>query len=75
MVRNTKHPNTLNITLQGLNPDETPLVGVPPRTDSTATAGSSPLFGGLENVVLQPNESRFIEIGFQSPNEFQGEMR
>ena len=75
VVRNTGNtPNTLNITLQGLNPDETPLVGVPASDRFNSDGWVVALFGGLENVVLQPNESRFIEIGFQSPNEFQGEM-
>lgn len=75
VVRNTGNtPNTLNITLQGLNPDETPLAGVPASDRFNSDGWVVALFGGLENVVLQPNESRFIEIGFQSPNEFQGEM-
>ena len=59
VVRNTGNtPNTLNITLQGLNPDETPLVGVPASDRFNSDGWVVALFGGLENVVLQPNESR-----------------
>ena len=44
----------MNITLQGLNPDETPLAGVPASDRFNSDGWVVALFGGLENVVLQP---------------------
>ena len=74
VVRNVGNtPNNLNITLLGLDAEGNPLPNRVPLTDSTS-GWVVALFGGLEDVVLQPNESRTIEIGFQAPNEFQGEM-
>ena len=32
------------------------------------------IFGDYENDPLEPNESRVIEIGFQAPNEYSGEV-
>ena len=75
VVRNVGNtPNTLNITLQGLTAEGDPLPNTSPADRFNASGWVVALFGGLENVVLQPNESRIIEIGFQAPNEFQGEM-
>lgn len=75
VVRNVGNtPNTLNITLQGLTPEGTPLPGTPRADRFNASGWIVALFGGLENIVLQPNESRVIEIGFQAPNTFQGTM-
>lgn len=75
VVRNVGNtPNTLNITLQGLTPEGTPLPGTPRADRFNASGWVVALFGGLENIVLEPNESRVIEIGFQAPNTFQGTM-
>ena len=74
VVRNVGNtPNNLNITLLGLTAEGSRFQARVPLTDSTS-GWVVALFGGLEDVVLQPNESRTIEIGFQAPNEFQGEM-
>ncbi len=75
VVRNVGNaPNTLNITLQGLNPDGTPMLEAPASDRFSSNGWVVALFGGLEDVVLQPNESRVVEIGFQSPNTFVGEL-
>ena len=75
VVRNVGNTaNTLNITLQGLTANGDPLPGTPQADRFNASGWVVALFGGLENVLLQPNESRSIEIGFQAPNEFQGEL-
>ena len=75
VVRNVGNtPNTLNITLQGLNPDGTPMLNAPASDRFSSNGWVVALFGGLEDVLLQPNESRVVEIGFQSPNDFVGEM-
>ena len=75
VVRNVGNtPNTLNMTLQALTAEGTPVPGTSPSDRFNTSGWVVALFGGLEDVVLQPNESRTIEIGFQAPNEFQGEM-
>ncbi|MCH1616512.1 MAG: hypothetical protein L7R83_03275, partial [Candidatus Poseidonia sp.] len=75
VVRNVGNtPNTLNITLQGLTANGDPLPNKTPSDRFNDSGWVVALFGGLEDVVLQPNESRTVEIGFQAPNEFQGEM-
>ena len=75
VVRNVGNtPNNLNITLLGLTAEGNPLPSASPADRFNASGWVVALFGGLEDVVLQPNESRTIEIGFQAPNEFQGEM-
>ena len=75
VVRNVGNtPNTLNMTLQALTIEGTPVPGTSPSDRFNTSGWVVALFGGLEDVVLQPNESRTIEIGFQAPNEFQGEM-
>ena len=75
VVRNVGNtPNTLNITLQGLRPTGEPLPGSTAADRFNQSGWVVALFGGLEDLVLEPNESRTIEIGFQAPNEFEGEM-
>ena len=75
VVRNVGNtPNTLNITLQGLTASGEPLSSMGPADRFNDSGWVVALFGGLEGVVLQPNQSRVIEIGFLAPNEFQGEM-
>ena len=75
VVRNVGNTaNTLNITLRGLTANGDPLPDTPQADRFNASGWVVALFGGLENVLLQPNESRSIEIGFQAPNEFQGEL-
>jgi hypothetical protein len=75
VVRNVGNtPNTLNITLQALTVEGSPVPGSNPSDRFNSSGWVVALFGGLEDIVLQPNESRTIEIGFQAPNEFQGEI-
>jgi len=75
VVRNVGNtPNTLNITLQGVTANGEPLADTVPADRFNRSGWLVALFGGLEDAVLQPNESRVVEIGFQAPNVFQGEM-
>ncbi len=75
VVRNVGNtPNVLNITLQALTPQGTLVPGTSPSDRFNNSGWVVALFGGLEGVSLEPNESRTIEIGFQAPNEFQGQM-
>ena len=75
LVRNVGNtPNTLNITLQPIAPDGTPQADAEPSDRFNSNGWVVALFGGLEDIVLEPNETRLIEIGFQAPNTFDGEM-
>ena len=65
-------PNTLNITLQPVNEQGVHIPNSQPSDRFNQSGWIVALFGGLEDVILQPNESRVIEIGFQAPNEFSG---
>ena len=74
-VRNNGNAqNFINMELQAISEDGQPIEGVL-IDDRIATNGwTIALFGGLEGNILQPNESRTIEIGFQSPLEYSGEI-
>ena len=75
VVRNVGNtPNTLNISLQGVDENGEPLDGLLPTDRFNVNGWTVALFGGLEDVELLPNESRTIEIGIQSPNLFVGEI-
>ena len=66
--------NKVNITLQGLDELGNALNGYSASDRFNYSGWTVALFGGLEDVFLQPNESRTVEIGIQSPLEFSGEM-
>ena len=74
-VRNNGNSqNYINMELQAISKDGLPIEGVL-TDDRIATNGwTIALFGGLEGNILQPNESRTVEIGFQSPLEYSGEI-
>jgi hypothetical protein len=75
VVRNVGNtPNTLNMTLQALTEEGQPLPNSSPADRFTSNGWVVALFGGLEDLELQPNESRTIEVGFQAPNEFSGQI-
>jgi len=75
VVRNVGNsPNTLNISLQGVDETGTPLQNLQPADRFNVSGWTVALFGGLEDVELLPNESRTIEIGIQAPNVFTGEI-
>lgn len=75
VVRNVGNtPNTLNISLQATDAAGNALPSTQPADRFNQSGWVVALFGGLEDVTLQPNESRTIEIGFQSPNAFAGEV-
>ena len=74
-VRNNGNSqNYINMELQAISKDGQPIEDVL-IDDRIATNGwTIALFGGLEGNILQPNESRTVEIGFQSPLEYSGEI-
>lgn len=74
-VRNVGNtPNTLNITLQPVDESGVPLPGSVPADRFSENGWVVALFGGLEDLVLEPNESRTVEIGFQAPPDFSGSI-
>lgn len=75
VVRNVGNtPNTLNITLQATDSSGQLLPSTSPSDRFNESGWVVALFGGLEDVSLEPNESRTIEIGFQAPNAFSGSV-
>ena len=74
-VRNTGNsPNYLNITLEVIDAQGVPIPGIPIFDRITSDGWTVALFGGLEENILQPNESRTIKVGFQAPLEYSGEI-
>lgn len=75
MLRNNGNtPNTLNITLEAISTDGVPIEDISIDDRLLCDGWTIALFGGLEDITLQPNESRAIEIGFQAPLEYTGEV-
>ena len=74
-IRNTGNtPNLVNITLEAISENGEPIVGIPISDRITDEGWTMALFGGLEENMLQPNESRTLEIGFQAPLEYSGDI-
>jgi hypothetical protein len=72
-VRNNGNvPNRMNITLQAIDQDGIPLQNMPASDRFSSDGWTIALFGGLEDVELEPNQTRVVEIGFQAPYEFEG---
>ena len=71
---NGNTPNTLNITLQAISADGVPIEDISIEDRLVCDGWTIALFGGLEENTLQPNESRTVEIGFQAPLEYTGEV-
>ena len=75
VVRNNGNAlNRLNIELQAISQNGEPIGGISIDDRITVDDWTVALFGGLEDQTLQPNESRTIEIGFQAPLEYSGEV-
>ena len=75
MLRNNGNtPNNLNITLEAISADGTPIEDISIDDRLVCEGWTIALFGGLEDITLQPNESRTVEIGFQAPVEYNGEV-
>ena len=74
-IRNNGNaPNYLNIALQAIFENGQPIEGVSIDDRITVDGWIIALFGGLEGDIIQPNESRIIEVGFQAPLEYSGEI-
>lgn len=74
-VRNNGNiANRMNITLQAIDSDGIPLANVPKADRFSSNGWTIALFGGLEDVELEPNQTRVLEIAFQAPYEFEGKF-
>jgi len=75
VVRNNGNAqNRINIELQAISQSGEPIAGISIDDRIAVDDWTMALFGGLEGSILQPNESRTIEIGFQAPLEYTGEI-
>jgi len=74
-VRNTGNtPGTVNLTLLAVDANGQPISGMSSADRFNRSGWTVALFGGLEHVVLAPNESRTVEVGIQAPNELSGDF-
>ena len=74
-VRNVGNtPNRMSITLQAIDTEGQPITDVPLDDRIARNGWTMALFSGLEGLSLEPNESRTIEIGFQAPGDYFGEI-
>ena len=72
-VRNTGNtPGTVNLTLLAVDANGQPIPGMTSADRFNRSGWTVALFGGLEHLVLAPNESRTVEVGIQAPNELSG---
>ena len=74
-VRNVGNTdNRLNITLQAIDGDSQPIADQPLQDRIARNGWTMALFNGLEGLQLAPNETRTIEVGFQAPGDYSGEI-
>lgn len=72
-VRNTGNtPGTVNLTLLAVDANGQPIPGMSSADRFNMSGWTVALFGGLEHLVLAPNQSRTVEVGIQAPNELSG---
>jgi len=72
-VRNTGNaPGTVNLTLLAVDANGQSIPGMRSADRFNMSGWTVALFGGLEYLVLAPNESRTVEVGIQAPNELSG---
>ncbi|MBT6844395.1 MAG: hypothetical protein HOA11_01405 [Euryarchaeota archaeon] len=74
-IRNNGNtPNLVNISLEAISENGDPIEGIPIDDRITYDGWTMALFGGLESNMIDPNDSRTIEIGFLAPMEYSGEI-
>ncbi len=66
--------SSLDITLEAISADGVPIQDISIDDRLVCDGWTIALFGGLEENSLQPNESRIVEIGFQAPLDYTGEV-
>lgn len=74
-LRNTGNvDNRMNLTMQAIDENGDTLNGFSKSDRFENDGWAVALFNGLEDQFLAPNESRTIEIGFQSPVQYSGSI-
>jgi len=74
-LRNTGNvDNRMNLTMQAIDENGDTLNGFSKSDRFENDGWTVALFNGLEDQFLAPNESRTIEIGFQSPVQYSGSI-
>lgn len=66
--------NVVSIDLQVIDTQGNPIIGVPVSDRIDYNGWIIAVFGGYEDEFIQPTNSRTFEIGFQSPNNNEGEI-
>ncbi len=67
--------NLVAIDLQIIDANNQPVTGVPTADRIEYSGWIVAIFSGYEDELLQPGETRTFEVGFQSPNQNDGELR
>ncbi|NCG42234.1 MAG: hypothetical protein GWO84_01675 [Euryarchaeota archaeon] len=74
-LRNTGNvDNRMNLTMQAIDENGDTLNGFTKSDRFENDGWTVALFNGLEDQFLAPNESRTIEVGFQSPMQYTGSI-
>ena len=74
-LRNTGNvDNRMNLTMQAIDENGDTLNGFAKSDRFENDGWTVALFNGLEDQFLGPNESRTIEVGFQSPVQYSGSI-
>jgi hypothetical protein len=74
-LRNTGNvDNLMNLTMQAIDENGDTLNGFTKSDRFENDGWTVALFNGLEDQFLAPNESRTIEVGFQSPVQYTGSI-
>ena len=66
--------NTVSIDLQVIDSQGNPIAGVPVSDRINYNGWIIAIFGGYEDELIEPTNSRTFEIGFQSPNYNEGNI-
>ena len=64
--------NKIDIILEAIDELGQPIMEIPLSDRIEYNGWVVALFGAKENVALQPNEARTLEVGFQAPDEYYG---
>lgn len=74
-LRNTGNvENRMNLTMRAIDENGDIMSGFPKSDRFESDGWTVALFNGLEDQHLAPNESRTIEVGFQSPLQYSGSI-
>ena len=66
--------NLVSIDLQIIDENNQPITSIPTADRIEYNGWIVAIFGGYEDELLQPGETRTFEVGFQSPNQNDGDL-